>query len=382
MPTRGDALDPLAAAAARRVARSRTAAPRSRCRRSPLRSNAASPAARPISSRRLRLGRRTRRRQRRDDARCPGRPRRARARGAAATVESVVLDGDTARGRRRQSNGCGRRARGADALVAVGSGTINDLCKYRGRAGRQAVRGVRHGAVDERLHVDERGDHRRRAQEDAAGGDHRVGVFMDLAVLAAAPARMIRAGLGDSLCRSTAQADWLLSHHLLGTPYRRAPFALLADDEPALLRRSRSAAARRPRCDARAGAHAGAVRPRHDDLRRQLSGEPGRAPDQPLHRHARAGGSRRLLPRRAGGRRDADDGAHPGGDARSGAAAAAGRARRPAPSSSGASATTSASPAGASSRRSGSTPTRRRRSLQRHRATHWDDDSSRACAAR
>jgi glycerol-1-phosphate dehydrogenase [NAD(P)+] len=62
-----------------------------------------------------------------------------------------------------------------------------------------------------------------------------VGVFMDLAVLSAAPARMIRAGLGDSLCRSTAQADWLLSHHLFGTPYRRAPFALLADDEPALL---------------------------------------------------------------------------------------------------------------------------------------------------
>src|SRR6185295_9183520 len=62
-----------------------------------------------------------------------------------------------------------------------------------------------------------------------------LGVFMDLEVLAAAPPRMIRAGLGDSLCRSTAQADWLLSHHLLGTPYRHAPFALLADDEPALL---------------------------------------------------------------------------------------------------------------------------------------------------
>jgi glycerol dehydrogenase-like iron-containing ADH family enzyme len=43
------------------------------------------------------------------------------------------------------------------------------------------------------------------------------GVFMDLTVLAGAPARMIRAGLGDALCRSTAQADWLLSRHLLGT---------------------------------------------------------------------------------------------------------------------------------------------------------------------
>jgi glycerol-1-phosphate dehydrogenase [NAD(P)+] len=62
-----------------------------------------------------------------------------------------------------------------------------------------------------------------------------VAVFFDLEVLAAAPVRLIRAGLGDSLCRPTAQADWLLAHLLLGRPYREAPFALLADDEPPLL---------------------------------------------------------------------------------------------------------------------------------------------------
>ena len=47
-----------------------------------------------------------------------------------------------------------------------------------------------------------------------------AGVFLDLEVLAAAPVRLIRAGLGDSLCRCTAQADWLLAHLLLGRPYR------------------------------------------------------------------------------------------------------------------------------------------------------------------
>jgi glycerol-1-phosphate dehydrogenase [NAD(P)+] len=62
-----------------------------------------------------------------------------------------------------------------------------------------------------------------------------AGVFLDLAVLASAPARLIRAGLGDSLCRPTAQADWLLAHLLRGEPYREAPFALLAPEEPALL---------------------------------------------------------------------------------------------------------------------------------------------------
>jgi glycerol-1-phosphate dehydrogenase [NAD(P)+] len=66
------------------------------------------------------------------------------------------------------------------------------------------------------------------------------GVFVDLDVLARAPPRMIRAGLGDSLCRSTAQVDWLLSHHLHGTPYRRAPFAMLAEDERTLLEGSQA----------------------------------------------------------------------------------------------------------------------------------------------
>jgi glycerol-1-phosphate dehydrogenase [NAD(P)+] len=61
-----------------------------------------------------------------------------------------------------------------------------------------------------------------------------IAAFFDLGVLAAAPPAMIRAGLGDSSCRPTAQADWLLSHLLLDRPYRETPFALLAGDEPAL----------------------------------------------------------------------------------------------------------------------------------------------------
>lgn len=65
-----------------------------------------------------------------------------------------------------------------------------------------------------------------------------LGVFFDLRVLAAAPARMIRAGLGDSACRSTAQADWLLANALIGQPYRDAPFALLARDEAELFARA------------------------------------------------------------------------------------------------------------------------------------------------
>jgi glycerol-1-phosphate dehydrogenase [NAD(P)+] len=61
-----------------------------------------------------------------------------------------------------------------------------------------------------------------------------AGVFLDLTVLAHAPLRLIRGGLGECVCRSTAQADWLLAHLLLDQPYRDVPFALLAAEEEEL----------------------------------------------------------------------------------------------------------------------------------------------------
>jgi glycerol-1-phosphate dehydrogenase [NAD(P)+] len=60
------------------------------------------------------------------------------------------------------------------------------------------------------------------------------GVFLDLGVLASAPRRMIQAGLGDTVCRTTAQVDWLLSHLLLDTVYAETPYDLMRADEPIL----------------------------------------------------------------------------------------------------------------------------------------------------
>ena len=129
------------------------------------------------------------------------------------------------------------RTRGCDALVAVGSGTINDLCKYvAARADKPyvvfATAPSMNGYTSANAAITIDG-HKKSVAAAAPAG-----VFIDLGVLAAAPPRLIRAGLGDSICRTTAQVDWLLSHHLLGTPYRSAPFALLAADEPALLEES------------------------------------------------------------------------------------------------------------------------------------------------
>ena len=122
----------------------------------------------------------------------------------------------------------------ADALVAIGSGTINDLCKYTAaRAGKPYVVFATapsmngYTSMNAAITVD---GHKKSLPATAP-----LGVFIDLGIFAKAPLRMIQSGLGDSLCRSTAQADWLLSKHLRGTPYREAPFTLLAADEALLL---------------------------------------------------------------------------------------------------------------------------------------------------
>lgn len=121
----------------------------------------------------------------------------------------------------------------ADALIAVGSGTINDLCKYASALDGKpyavfATAPSMNGYTSYNAAITVHG-HKLSLPAQAPKG-----VFFDLETLAAAPARLIRAGLGDSLCRCTAQADWLLSHLLFGTEYRTLPFVLLAEDEAPL----------------------------------------------------------------------------------------------------------------------------------------------------
>jgi len=126
---------------------------------------------------------------------------------------------------------------GAPSLLAVGSGTINDLTRMvAARTGRPyAVLGTAlsmngYGSENAAITID---GHKKTLPAVPA-----TAILLDLDVVAAAPVRLTRAGLGDSICRPTAQSDWLLAHLLLGTPYRTAPFRLLEADEPVLLERA------------------------------------------------------------------------------------------------------------------------------------------------
>jgi glycerol-1-phosphate dehydrogenase [NAD(P)+] len=155
----------------------------------------------------------------------------ARVAQALGDVEEIVLDhpkADEANADRLQE-----RARHADALIAVGSGTINDLCKYVAhRTGRQSATFATAPSMDG--YVTTTVSITRDGFKLSLPAQAPSGVFFDLSVLAAAPARMIRAGLGDTVCRTTAQLDWLLSHLLLGTVYADTPYRLMEADEPRL----------------------------------------------------------------------------------------------------------------------------------------------------
>jgi glycerol-1-phosphate dehydrogenase [NAD(P)+] len=128
---------------------------------------------------------------------------------------------------------------GIDAIVAVGTGTLNDLTKMVAHQ-----RGIPQLVFATAPSMNGYTSLSASITTDGVKRSYRtrtpLGVFFDLRVLAAAPLRLIRAGLGDSACRPTAQADWLLSHLLLDRPYREVPFVLLADDEAALFEQTRA----------------------------------------------------------------------------------------------------------------------------------------------
>jgi len=164
-----------------------------------------------------------------------------KALAAIATIDSVVLrephagetDVETLRA----------LTRNADGLVAVGSGTINDLAKYvTVTDGREycvfgtapSMNGYTSTTASITLASGMKVSKKAHAPK---------GVFLDLKVNAEAPTYLIAAGLGDSLCRSTAQVDWLLSHRLFGTFYTATPFLIQEKDEAELLARAAGLAA-------------------------------------------------------------------------------------------------------------------------------------------
>lgn len=156
----------------------------------------------------------------------------ARALAKIATIERVVLHAPAAD--LGTVDELRARTGAAEALIAVGSGTLNDVCKYLAyRTSRPYA--VFATAPSMNGYLTATASLARDGVKVSLPARPPVAALFDLDVLRTAPARLIRAGIGDSICRTTAQADWLLGHYSRGAPYSEASYQLQIDDEPNLL---------------------------------------------------------------------------------------------------------------------------------------------------
>lgn len=122
----------------------------------------------------------------------------------------------------------------ASALIAVGSGTVNDLCKYASFLDRTPYRCIA-TAPSMNGYLSANASISIKEYKSTLPAHAPQMVLCDETILRHAPQRLIRAGIGDILCRQTIQTDWLLSHLLLDTAYEPAYFEWLHASEQALI---------------------------------------------------------------------------------------------------------------------------------------------------
>ena len=129
----------------------------------------------------------------------------------------------------------------ANLLIAVGAGTISDLCKYASHLDAKPyiifpTAASMNGYLSANASITTDG------YKNTHAAPLPKAIFCDLSVIAAAPVRLHKSGLGDSLARPTAQTDWLLSHLLLNTPYDETPVTFTQALEPTVFANARGLA--------------------------------------------------------------------------------------------------------------------------------------------
>ena len=110
-----------------------------------------------------------------------------------------------------------------DFVVAIGSGTINDLVKFASyKADIPYV--VFATAPSMNGYLSANASLLKDGIKQSFAAHLPEYAFFDLDILVKAPKRLIQSGIGDSVCSSTCRADWLLSHYLLGSEYKEEYF--------------------------------------------------------------------------------------------------------------------------------------------------------------
>ena len=118
-------------------------------------------------------------------------------------------------------------------IIVIGSGSLIDLCKFVSFKNNQNLivfcSSLTAAATTSTVSLTNNG------VKETIKSKIAQSIIIDLDNLRMAPLRLLRSALGDVLCRSTCQIDWLTSHLFLSTEYDETPFALQYEDERLLL---------------------------------------------------------------------------------------------------------------------------------------------------
>ena len=122
--------------------------------------------------------------------------------------------------------------RSASGVVAVGAGVVSDTCKYATFKDKKAFAVFGTAASMNGYAASTASVTLANGFKTSLPAHAPRGIFLDLKVTAAAPNWLNAAGLGDSLCRPTAQVDWWGSHRIFNSFYSQTPYMLQEEDEP------------------------------------------------------------------------------------------------------------------------------------------------------
>ena len=118
-------------------------------------------------------------------------------------------------------------------IIVIGSGSLIDLCKFISFRNNQNLivfcSSLTAAATTSTVSLTNDG------VKETIKSKIAQSIIIDLDNLRMTPLRLLRSALGDVLCRSTCQIDWLTSHLFLSTEYDETPFALQYEDERLLL---------------------------------------------------------------------------------------------------------------------------------------------------
>jgi glycerol-1-phosphate dehydrogenase [NAD(P)+] len=121
----------------------------------------------------------------------------------------------------------------AQAVIAIGSGTISDSVKYATFLAKREYSVFPTSPMNA---------YTTPTASVSLGGFKKSitchsakGVFFDLSVVSKCPRRLIAAAFADVVCRTTSQVDWLMSHLFFGTDYKDTAYTLLAYDEKSMI---------------------------------------------------------------------------------------------------------------------------------------------------